>query len=126
MSCKVHPQIIVSGWRKAVQVAQQALEAAAVDHSSDEEKFKEDLLNIARTTLSSKILMQHRDHFANLAVEAVLRLKVKSARIFYVEFRIIILQEHNVRSFLLTNFPCSGQWQLRCNSDHQETWWKPC
>ena len=126
MSCKVHPQIIVSGWRKAVLVAQQALEAAAVDHSSDEEKFKEDLLNIARTTLSSKILMQHRDHFANLAVEAVLRLKVKSARIFYVEFRKIILQEHNVRSFLLTNFPCSGQWQLRCNSDHQETWWKPC
>ena len=109
-----------------MQVAQQALEAAAVDHSSDEEKFKEDLLNIARTTLSSKILMQHRDHFANLAVEAVLRLKVKSAMIFYVEFRKIILQEHNVRSFLLTNFPCSGQWQLRCNSDHQETWWKPC
>ena len=78
VSCKVHPQIIVSGWRKAVQVAQKALEAAAVDHSSDEQKFKEDLLNIARTTLSSKILVQHRDHFATLAVEAVLRLKVKS------------------------------------------------
>lgn len=76
MSCKVHPQIIVSGWRKSVHVAQQALETAAVDHSSDEQKFKEDLMNIARTTLSSKILMQHRDHFANLAVEAVLRLKV--------------------------------------------------
>ena len=77
MSCKVHPQIIVSGWRKSMHVAQKALEAAAVDHSSDEQKFKEDLMNIARTTLSSKILMQHRDHFANLAVEAVLRLKVK-------------------------------------------------
>lgn len=77
MSCKVHPQIIVSGWRKSMHVAQQALEAAAVDHSSDEQKFKEDLMNIARTTLSSKILVQHRDHFANLAVEAVLRLKVK-------------------------------------------------
>ena len=59
-----------------MHVAQQALETAAVDHSSDEQKFKEDLMNIARTTLSSKILMQHRDHFANLAVEAVLRLKV--------------------------------------------------
>lgn len=75
VSCKVHPQIIVSGWRKAVSVAQKALEAAAVDHSSDEQKFKEDLMNIARTTLSSKILVQHRDHFATLAVEAVLRLK---------------------------------------------------
>ena len=66
----------MSGWRKAVRVAQQALESAAVDHSADEQKFKEDLMNIARTTLSSKILMQHRDHFSNLAVEAVLRLKV--------------------------------------------------
>ena len=59
-----------------MHVAQQALESAAVDHSSDEQKFKDDLMNIARTTLSSKILMQHRDHFASLAVEAVLRLKV--------------------------------------------------
>ena len=98
MSCRVHPQIIVSGWRKAVQVAQQALEAAAVDHSSDEEKFKEDLLNIARTTLSSKILMQHRDHFANLAVKAVLRLKVNSARILLCRiWELILFQEHNVR-----------------------------
>lgn len=88
----MHPQIIVSGWRKSVHVAQQALEAAAVDHSGDEEKFKEDLMNIARTTLSSKILVQHRDYFANLAVEAVLRLKViemsisdkKSFQVYYL------------------------------------------
>jgi len=37
--------------------------------------FREDLLNIARTTLSSKILSQHKDFFSNLAVDAVLRLK---------------------------------------------------
>lgn len=65
-----------------MHAAQQALEAAAVDHSSEEQKFKEDLMNIARTTLSSKILTQHRDHFANLAVEAVLRLKVNDQDTF--------------------------------------------
>ena len=32
-------------------------------------------MNIARTTLSSKLLTQHKDHFAELAVNAVLRLK---------------------------------------------------
>jgi T-complex protein 1 subunit beta len=32
-------------------------------------------LNIARTTLSSKILSQAKDHFASIAVEAILRLK---------------------------------------------------
>ena len=32
-------------------------------------------MNIARTTLSSKLLTQYKDHFAALAVNAVLRLK---------------------------------------------------
>lgn len=37
--------------------------------------FRQDLLNIARTTLSSKILTHDKEHFAELAVDAVLRLK---------------------------------------------------
>ncbi len=32
-------------------------------------------MNIARTTLSSKLLTHHKDYFAKLAVDAVLRLK---------------------------------------------------
>lgn len=44
--------------------------------SADSEKFRKDLMNIARTTLSSKVLSQDKDYFANLAVDAVLRLKV--------------------------------------------------
>ena len=46
-----------------------------MDNSADEVKFKEDLMNIARTTLSSKLLNVEKDHFAQLAVDAVLRLK---------------------------------------------------
>lgn len=38
-------------------------------------KFQEDLLNISRTTLSSKLLTHHKDHFAKLAVQAVMRLR---------------------------------------------------
>ena len=44
--------------------------------SSDLAQFREDLFNIARTTLSSKVLSQDKNYFANLAVDAVLRLKV--------------------------------------------------
>lgn len=72
---KIHPQIIIAGWRRATEVARDALTQSAQDHSSDTEKFKEDLLNIARTTLSSKILSQHKEFFSKLAVDAVLRLK---------------------------------------------------
>lgn len=47
----------------------------SVFFSSDEVKFRQDLVNIAGTTLSSKLLTHHKDHFTQLAVEAVLRLK---------------------------------------------------
>lgn len=72
---KIHPQTIISGWRNATNVATEALINASANNSMDPECFREDLLNIARTTLSSKILSQHKEHFSKLAVDAVLRLK---------------------------------------------------
>jgi len=72
---RIHPQTIIAGWRMAAKVAKEALEKSACDHSSDEALFRKDLMNIARTTLSSKILSQHKDFFSKLAVDAVLRLK---------------------------------------------------
>ncbi|KAG8983909.1 T-complex protein 1 subunit beta [Tulasnella sp. 427] len=72
---KIHPQTIVEGYRIASAAALKALEKAATDNGSDSEKFRQDLVNIARTTLSSKVLSQDKDYFANLAVDAVLRLK---------------------------------------------------
>ncbi|XP_050293852.1 T-complex protein 1 subunit beta [Anthonomus grandis grandis] len=72
---KLHPQIIIAGWRKAVDVARKTLTEASQDNSANLESFRKDLMNIARTTLSSKILSQHKEHFAKLAVDAVLRLK---------------------------------------------------
>jgi len=72
---RIHPQTIAAGWRKATAVAREALIASAKDHGGDEAAFREDLMNIARTTLSSKILAQHKDYFAKMTVDAVLRLK---------------------------------------------------
>lgn len=72
---KIHPQTIIAGWQKAAPIALEALKNAAIDNSADEARFRQDLLNIAHTTLSSKILCQHNDFFSELAVNAVLRLK---------------------------------------------------
>ena len=101
---KIHPQTIIEGYRIASTAALAALEKAAVDNScvfgvktlhefealisslslvvflefrADPVKFREDLVNIARTTLSSKVLSQDKGYFSNLAVDAVLRLKVR-------------------------------------------------
>ncbi|KAI0686415.1 chaperonin Cpn60/TCP-1 family [Cytidiella melzeri] len=72
---KIHPQTIIEGYRIASVAALQALEKSAIDHGKDASRFREDLFNIARTTLSSKVLSQDKEYFANLAVDAVLRLK---------------------------------------------------
>lgn len=64
----IHPMTIVAGWRAAVTIARTALENAAIDHSNDEKEFENDLLNIAKTTLSSKLLNVEKEHFARLAV----------------------------------------------------------
>lgn len=71
----IHPQTIIDGYRLATDVALEALNAHCKDNSQDAVKFREDLLDIAGTTLSSKILTVEKAHFAALCVDAVLRLK---------------------------------------------------
>jgi T-complex protein 1 subunit beta len=53
----------------------EALAESAVDHRGNVEALRKDLENIARTTLSSKVLSQDKDYFAKLVVDAVSRLK---------------------------------------------------
>lgn len=72
---KVHPMTIIAGFRRAAAAARTALEASAVDNSQNEEQFRTDLMDIATTTLSSKLVTDSKNHFASLAVDAVLRLK---------------------------------------------------
>ncbi|OQR66858.1 T-complex protein 1 subunit beta-like [Tropilaelaps mercedesae] len=77
IAMRLHPQTIIAGWRQAVVAARTALEDFSQDRSQNETQFRIDVLNIARTTLGSKILAQHKDFFAQLAVDAVTRLKGK-------------------------------------------------
>lgn len=70
---KLHPMVLIEGWRLAEGVAQKALEASAVNHividhnannpQNDAERFYDDLLKIARTTLSSKLVNADKDYF---------------------------------------------------------------
>jgi len=72
---KMHPQVIISGYRIALEAARSKLEAIAFDNGKDRDALRSDLINIAKTTLSSKLLKHEKDHFATLAVDAVLRLQ---------------------------------------------------
>ena len=53
----------------------QALEGATIDNAKDPAAFRQDLMNIAMTTLSSKVLAQDKEHFSEMAVNAVLKLR---------------------------------------------------
>lgn len=60
---KLHPMVLIEGWRLAQSVAQKALEASAVNHANDDSLFYDDLLKIARTTLSSKLVNADKEYF---------------------------------------------------------------
>lgn len=71
---KIHPLIIIEGWREAKEAALLSLRQIAKKGSEKESDFREELLKIARTVISSKLLTYEKEHFAQLAVSAVLRL----------------------------------------------------
>lgn len=75
MASKIHPMTIIAGYRMAMDCGRDILAKRARDNKADPVKFREDLVRVAETTLSSKILAQDKAHFANLAVDAVLRLR---------------------------------------------------
>lgn len=73
---RLHPQTMAAGWRLARAKAKEALEAHADEMAkrSNDEALRSNLLRIAETTLSSKLVTYEKKHFAKLAVDAVLRL----------------------------------------------------
>nr|WCZ58377.1 T-complex protein 1 subunit beta [Paratrimastix eleionoma] len=73
ISRKIHPTTIIQGYRVAFNCARDVLHQSAVPIAQENEY--QTLLNIARTVLSSKILSQDKEHFANIAVQAVLKLQ---------------------------------------------------
>ncbi|KAJ3734107.1 chaperonin Cpn60/TCP-1 family [Lentinula guzmanii] len=124
IAMKIHPQTIVEGYRIASLAALRALEGAAVDHSSDPAKFRNDLYNIARTTLSSKVLSQDKGYFADLAVDAVLRLK-GSTDLEHIQIIKKVggkltdsyLDEENVKIMIANTCRCNNRQRLEYSDD---------
>lgn len=72
---KIHPQIIINGFRLARDRARDTLIKIAMNNKDDKVQFRQDLVNIAMTTLSSKLLTHEKEFFANIVVDSVLRFK---------------------------------------------------
>ena len=72
----VHPQVIIKAYRQACRLALERLEEIAIKiDKTDNEKTRDLLRKIARTSLSSKLIGGiESDHFSEMIVDAVLSL----------------------------------------------------
>jgi thermosome len=64
----IHPTLIIDGYKKASEKAQEVLEKMAIPVSINDEKR---LIDVAMTSMGSKGITVAKEHFARLAVEAV-------------------------------------------------------
>lgn len=64
----IHPTVIIDGYKKASDKAQEVLNSMATPVNINDEKA---LLNVALTSMGSKGLTGAKEHFARLAVDAV-------------------------------------------------------
>ena len=78
----IHPTVVISGYRKAMEEALKTLyQIATPIDINDEETLKK----IARTSLTSKAVHDARDYFAEIAVKAVKQVAEKRGDKYYVD-----------------------------------------
>jgi thermosome len=78
----VHPTIIIDGYKKASEKALEALEKIAIPTGSN---AKEYLKKVAMTSMASKLVAEHREYLAELAVKAILEVAEKENEKYKVD-----------------------------------------
>ena len=72
---KIHPTILVGGYQKAAEMATSILNDISVTMEGMDKKV---LTNIAATSMNSKSVVGAKDHFAKIAVDAILQVMEKT------------------------------------------------
>jgi thermosome len=67
----VHPTVIISGYRKAVDKATEVLDGMSVDCTLEDRKK---LLKVVETSIASKLIAEAKDFLAPIAVDSVLQI----------------------------------------------------
>jgi len=70
----IHPTVIISGYRKAAQKAMEVLDKTGVTVDLDDRK---ELKKVAVTSMASKAVGAEREHFAEIAINAVKQIAEK-------------------------------------------------
>jgi thermosome len=78
----VHPTIIIDGYKKASEKALEVLEKIAIPTESKVEEYSK---KAAMTSMASKLVAEHREHLAELAVKAILEVAEKEGTKYKVD-----------------------------------------
>ncbi len=78
----IHPTVIVSGYRKAMEETLKLLDQIAVPIDINNEEL---LKKVAKTSLTSKAVHDARDYFAEMAVKAVKQIVEKRGDKYYID-----------------------------------------
>lgn len=71
----MHPQVIIKGYRKAMQLCIERIHQISIKMKDKELVQKRDMLKkCAMTSLNSKLINTYKDFFGEMVVDAVLRL----------------------------------------------------
>jgi len=70
----VHPTIIIDGYKKASEKALEVLNKIAIPTETKVEEYSK---KVAMTSMASKLVAEHREHLAELAVKAILEVAEK-------------------------------------------------
>ncbi len=77
LELNIHSSVIISGYRKAVEKADEVLESMSVPCSMDD---REKLLQIVNTSMASKLVFSEVDTLGPIAVDAVLQIAEKTPK----------------------------------------------
>jgi len=87
---KVHPTVIIDGYRKAADKALETLEKIAI---TVKPTGKESLKKVAMTSMASKLVAENREQLAEIAVEAVLDVAEKVGEEYRVDLDDIMVEK---------------------------------
>jgi len=87
---KVHPTVIIDGYRAAAEKALETLEKIAIPIKPGDKKF---LKKVAMTSMASKLVVENREQLADIAVEAILHVANKVENEYRVDLDDIMVEK---------------------------------
>ncbi|MDD1777801.1 MAG: thermosome subunit, partial [Candidatus Helarchaeota archaeon] len=95
LALKIHPNIIISGYKKALEKSQELLRKMSLQVKLDE---LDTLRKIAKSAINTKLLQHLEDPLANIAVQSVLRIQENRTDSSFADIETVQIIKHQGQS----------------------------